>query len=198
MSLQSATEQPATTDSANKLKLAEIPPRKPRYPCITTSAVKHDRLDSFKEFSAAEKLRMSERQGVISREAKAAKLGDLRKFAANFKLHRPIPTDLVPILANDEKKQQAIMEKHLAFMEKQQEKAEQTSKQMQNAKVMPLDSTRPAFVPSSASKAATSSSTLQEHRKKTQADVVEVKNGFDELQERLAKLGMNIDRSSTR
>lgn len=56
---------------------------------------------------------MSERQRTIARENKAVKLNDLKKFALNFKLSTPVPTDLVPILAKDETKQAAIVEKAL-------------------------------------------------------------------------------------
>lgn len=99
--------------STAKPALAAIPPRKSARPHDATTNVEHDLLDSFKAFSAAEKLRMSERQRSIARENKAVKLNDLKKFALNFKLSTPVPTDLVPILAKDETKQAAIVEKAL-------------------------------------------------------------------------------------
>ncbi|KAH6639856.1 hypothetical protein C7974DRAFT_389311 [Boeremia exigua] len=103
------TQKPA----AAKPVIAAIPPRKVAKPHDATTNVEHDLLDSFKAFSAAEKLRMSERQRSIARENKAVKLNDLKKFALNFKLSTPVPTDLVPILAKDETKQAAIVEKAL-------------------------------------------------------------------------------------
>jgi hypothetical protein len=99
--------------AATKPTIAAIPPRKAAKPHDATTNVEHDLLDSFKAFSAAEKLRMSERQRNIARENKAVKLNDLKKFALNFKLSTPVPTDLVPILAKDETKQAAIVEKAL-------------------------------------------------------------------------------------
>ena len=99
--------------AAAKPVIAAIPPRKVAKPHDATTNVEHDLLDSFKAFSAAEKLRMSERQKNIARENKAVKLNDLKKFALNFKLSTPVPTDLVPILAKDETKQAAIVEKAL-------------------------------------------------------------------------------------
>ncbi|KAF2622234.1 hypothetical protein BU25DRAFT_452165 [Macroventuria anomochaeta] len=103
-------QKPST---AAKPAIAAIPPRKAAKPHDATTNVEHDLLDSFKAFSAAEKLRMSERQRSIARENKAVKLNDLKKFALNFKLSTPVPTDLVPILAKDETKQAAIVEKAL-------------------------------------------------------------------------------------
>ncbi|KAL1612534.1 poly(A)-binding protein binding protein [Paraconiothyrium brasiliense] len=84
-----------------------------RRPQNATANVEHEVLDSFKQFSAAEKLRMSERQRTIQRESKAVKLNDLKKFSQNFKLNTPVPSDLVPILAKDEAKQAQIVEKAL-------------------------------------------------------------------------------------
>ena len=40
-------------------------------------------------------------------------LNKLKKFSANFKLHTPIPKDLVPILSNEIAKQHEIVEKWL-------------------------------------------------------------------------------------
>jgi hypothetical protein len=108
-----ATEQSQKPSNAIKPTVAAIPPRKTGRPHDATTTVEHDLLDSFKQFSAAEKLRMSERQRTIARENKAVKLNDLKKFALNFKLSTPVPNDLVPILAKDETKQQAIVEKAL-------------------------------------------------------------------------------------
>lgn len=108
-----AAEQAQKPSSATKPAIAAIPPRKAAKPHDATTNVEHDLLDSFKQFSAAEKLRMSERQRSIARENKAVKLNDLKKFALNFKLSTPVPTDLVPILAKDETKQAAIVEKAL-------------------------------------------------------------------------------------
>ncbi|KAH7084831.1 PAB1 binding protein-like protein [Paraphoma chrysanthemicola] len=105
-----ASQKPSSTI---KPTVAAIPPRKTGRPHDATTNVEHDLLDSFKQFSAAEKLRMSERQRTIARENKAVKLNDLKKFALNFKLSTPVPSDLVPILAKDETKQQAIVEKAL-------------------------------------------------------------------------------------
>ncbi|KAF2200441.1 hypothetical protein GQ43DRAFT_73040 [Delitschia confertaspora ATCC 74209] len=106
-------EQNQKLNAALKPMVGGIPQRKPAGPPNATANVENELLDRFKEFSAAEKLRMSDRQRAISRESKAVKLNDLRKFSQNFKLHTPVPQDLVPILAKDENKQQQIVEKAL-------------------------------------------------------------------------------------
>ncbi|EMD60139.1 hypothetical protein COCSADRAFT_40571 [Bipolaris sorokiniana ND90Pr] len=105
------TEQLQKPSSTIKSTVAAIPPRKAGRPHDATTNVEHDLLDSFKQFSAAEKLRISDRQRAFARENKAVKLNDLKKFALNFKLSTPVPSDLVPILAKDETKQQAIVDK---------------------------------------------------------------------------------------
>ncbi|KAF1839213.1 hypothetical protein BDW02DRAFT_487487 [Decorospora gaudefroyi] len=104
-------EQLQKPSSTIKSGVAAIPPRKSGRPHDATTNVEHDLLDSFKQFSAAEKLRISDRQRHLARENKAVKLNDLKKFALNFKLSTPVPSDLVPILAKDETKQLAIVEK---------------------------------------------------------------------------------------
>ncbi|KAF2117516.1 hypothetical protein BDV96DRAFT_489185 [Lophiotrema nucula] len=106
-----AADQAQKPSSALKPTVGGLPARKPGRPDNATANVEHDLLDSFKQFSAAEKLRMSERQRSIARESKAVKLNDLKKFSQNFKLNTPVPADLVPILAKDETKQLQIVEK---------------------------------------------------------------------------------------
>lgn len=104
----STTLKPATGNT-----VPQSVARKVGRPDNATANVEHDLLDSFKQFSATEKLRVQERQRSMARESKAVKLNDLKKFSQNFKLHTPVPTDLVPILAKDEDKQQQIVEKAL-------------------------------------------------------------------------------------
>ncbi|KAI9673280.1 MAG: hypothetical protein M1829_004345 [Trizodia sp. TS-e1964] len=78
------------------------------------SAVKNveiDLRDSFKQFANNEKLRVEARRRNQIRLEKDDKLKDLKKFSQSFKLNTPVPTDLVPILAKDTKKQNEIVEK---------------------------------------------------------------------------------------
>ncbi|KAF1942358.1 hypothetical protein EJ02DRAFT_502904 [Clathrospora elynae] len=108
---KTVVEQLLKPSNTIKSTIAAIPPRRTGRPHDATTNVEHDLLDSFKHFSATEKLRVADRQRALARESKAVKLNDLKKFALNFKLSTPVPPDLVPILAKDETKQQTIVDK---------------------------------------------------------------------------------------
>jgi hypothetical protein len=86
-----------------------------------TSTVEKDVVNAFKAFTATEKLRAQEHQRQAARHSKAVKLNDLKKFAQSFKLHTPVPQDLVPILAKDKVKQEKIVEKALRTVEELKE-----------------------------------------------------------------------------
>ena len=76
-----------------------------------TANVEYELLDSFKQFSALEKIRIQDHRRNKASHDKAIKLNDLKKFSQNFKLCTPVPKDLIPILAKDEAKQKALVEK---------------------------------------------------------------------------------------
>ena len=76
-----------------------------------TANVEANLLDSFRNFANIEKMRVSDHRRQRVSQDKAVKLNDLMKFSQNFKLHTPVPKDLVPILAKDKSKQEEIMEK---------------------------------------------------------------------------------------
>ena len=76
-----------------------------------TANVEVNLLDSFRNFANIEKMRVSDHRRQRVSQDKAVKLNDLMKFSQNFKLHTPVPKDLVPILAKDKSKQEEIMEK---------------------------------------------------------------------------------------
>jgi hypothetical protein len=78
-----------------------------------TSTVEKDVVNAFKQFTATEKLKAQEHQRSLLKRDKAVKLNDLKKFAQNFKLHTEVPQDLIPILAKDKGKQEAIIQKAL-------------------------------------------------------------------------------------
>jgi hypothetical protein len=65
---------------------------------LPRSDVQAELIDSFKQWSAAEKLRMSERQRSILRESKVVKLDDLKKFSKNFRLQTTMPKDIQELL----------------------------------------------------------------------------------------------------
>ncbi|KAL5345803.1 poly(A)-binding protein binding protein [Pseudogymnoascus australis] len=75
-----------------------------------TATVERDVVTAFRGFAAqqrtqADKLRMSK-----AKADKEEKLQELKAFASSFKLHSPLPNDLVAIIAKDPAKQRAIQE----------------------------------------------------------------------------------------
>lgn len=76
-----------------------------------TTNVETEVLDSFRNFAIFEKNRLADDRRKRVSHDKAIKLNDLKKFSTNFKLHTPVPKDLVPILAKDTAKQHEIVEK---------------------------------------------------------------------------------------
>ncbi|KAL8831794.1 MAG: hypothetical protein Q9170_005151 [Blastenia crenularia] len=76
-----------------------------------TANVETELLDSFKQFASNEKMKFHDQRRQRVTHDKNIKLNDLMKFSQNFKLLTPVPKDLVPILAKDKAKQEAIIEK---------------------------------------------------------------------------------------
>ncbi|OAF59473.1 hypothetical protein VC83_03758 [Pseudogymnoascus destructans] len=75
-----------------------------------TATVERDVVTAFRGFAAqqrtqADKLRLSK-----AKADKEEKLQELKAFASSFKLHSPLPNDLVAIIAKDPAKQRAIQE----------------------------------------------------------------------------------------
>ena len=90
--------------------IASARPAKGPAPNATTN-VENDALKAFKQFSEKQKIRMADDRRQRMNQDKNVKLNDLRGFSKTFKLNTPVPSDLVPILAKDKKKQDEIMEK---------------------------------------------------------------------------------------
>ncbi|KAI9819429.1 MAG: hypothetical protein M1832_003992 [Thelocarpon impressellum] len=76
-----------------------------------TATVENDVRDAFKQFANVEKMRFENRRRNVRQHDKDFKLNDLMKWSKGFKLHTPVPKDLVSILAKDKTKQEEIMEK---------------------------------------------------------------------------------------
>ncbi|KAF5980099.1 hypothetical protein FBULB1_5343 [Fusarium bulbicola] len=71
-------------------------------------------LAEFKQFATQQRENAEQAKSRRKRQAekdKEVKLTELRKFAQSFRLHTPVPSDLVDILSNDPSKQKEIMEK---------------------------------------------------------------------------------------
>ena len=85
-------------------------PQEPMPTAISNSETA-DVRDAFQKFANSQKTRVAEDRRKRVNQDKAIKLNDLKKFSTNFKLHTPVPKDLVPILAKDTAKQHEIVEK---------------------------------------------------------------------------------------
>jgi merozoite surface antigen 2c len=114
---EESSKPPATTSTAKATLEKVLPSQSKAAPAAkeggATATVEKDVVNAFKAFTATEKLRAQEHQRAAAKRDKAVKLNDLKKFAQNFKLHTPVPQDLVPILAKDKEKQIQIVENAL-------------------------------------------------------------------------------------
>ncbi|KAH8822881.1 LsmAD domain-containing protein [Flagelloscypha sp. PMI_526] len=72
-----------------------------------------DPTKAFKIFVDSEKERLKAKKTDLFKKDMNSKVADLLKFSQSFKLNKPIPDDLVPILAKDADKQRQIKEKSL-------------------------------------------------------------------------------------
>jgi len=106
-------EKPTTPVVAKSQQNAPTPIKSSNKEGGATATIEKDVVDAFKNFAGNEKLRIQEHQRKMARQDKAVKLNDLKKFAENFKLHTPVPQDLVPILAKEKTKQDEIVQKAL-------------------------------------------------------------------------------------
>ncbi|KAM6504527.1 hypothetical protein JOM56_001470 [Amanita muscaria] len=70
-----------------------------------------DPLPAFRDFVVNEKQRLTQKRQALVRSEMDKKISELVKFGQSFKLNKPIPEDLVTILAKDEEKQRAIRDK---------------------------------------------------------------------------------------
>ncbi|KIJ50986.1 hypothetical protein M422DRAFT_44208 [Sphaerobolus stellatus SS14] len=70
-----------------------------------------DLIPTFRDFVTNEKQRLTQKRQALAKNEMDKRMSDLIKFAQSFKLNKPMPEDLVPILAKDEAKQQEIRDK---------------------------------------------------------------------------------------
>ncbi|KAL5526582.1 PBP1 [Sanghuangporus sanghuang] len=70
-----------------------------------------DAVPAFRDFVTNEKQRLTQKKQALVKNEMEKRVAELVKFSHNFKLNKPIPDDLVPILAKDEEKQRQIREK---------------------------------------------------------------------------------------
>lgn len=70
-----------------------------------------DPLPAFRDFVTNEKQRLTQKRQALVKNEMDKRMAELVKFSQSFKLNKPIPEDLVTILAKDEDKQKAIRDK---------------------------------------------------------------------------------------
>ncbi|KAH7907134.1 hypothetical protein BJ138DRAFT_534555 [Hygrophoropsis aurantiaca] len=70
-----------------------------------------DPLPAFRDFVTNERQRLTQKKQALFKSEMDKRKAELLKFSQSFKLNKPIPDDLVPILAKDEDKQRQIREK---------------------------------------------------------------------------------------
>lgn len=70
-----------------------------------------DPLPAFRDFVTNERQRLTQKKQALVKSEMDKRKAELLKFSQTFKLNKPIPDDLVPILAKDEEKQRQIREK---------------------------------------------------------------------------------------
>lgn len=100
---------PSTQSSSSSKPPSPAPPG----PGATNNSNKPpaDPLPAFRDFVTNEKQRLTQKRQALVKSEMDKRMADLIKFSQNFKLNKPIPDDLVPILAKDEEKQRQIREK---------------------------------------------------------------------------------------
>lgn len=119
-----------------------------------TATVERDVTNAFKGFAAQQRKTVENARVIKARNDKEVKLNDLKKFADSFKLHTPVPSDLVSIIAKDPAKQKEIQEKAKRNAEEAKAHPVETVKP-----VVPVTETKPAVRPPPASH-GTSPSTI--------------------------------------
>ncbi len=76
--------------------------------------IENSLMGTFKQFVTGERERMVQKKQALFKKEKDGRLQDLLKFSQSFKLNTPVPADLIPILAKDKSKQDAIVKKAVA------------------------------------------------------------------------------------
>ncbi|KAL5043642.1 hypothetical protein BDW71DRAFT_115795 [Aspergillus fruticulosus] len=117
-----ALSQPPAAPAVNAAPAAEserkvVPPKaSSTTPAATKGAspgnnYENEVVDRFRIFANNERIKLDQRRRNQAAVDRSTKLNDLMKFSQNFKLATPVPKDLVPILAKDPRKQEAIIQR---------------------------------------------------------------------------------------
>lgn len=95
----------STSGAAKDASTTALPSTKPANP------IEADIMARFKQFATHERDRLVVRKAASIKKEKDGRLQDLLAFSKDFKLNTPVPEDLIPILAKDKAKQDAIVQK---------------------------------------------------------------------------------------
>ncbi|KZV87183.1 hypothetical protein EXIGLDRAFT_208313 [Exidia glandulosa HHB12029] len=111
----SSTDTPDASSPPPAAGRPEVPKVKINVPDDKAAKPGNDNLvGTFRDFMATEKKRLEQKRQAIVKNEIDKRVADLVKFSQTFKLNKPIPDDLVTILAKDEAKQAQIREKSAA------------------------------------------------------------------------------------
>ncbi|GAB0133641.1 hypothetical protein EsDP_00002044 [Epichloe bromicola] len=117
----------ASSASASSSRNASVQDTTPS----ATSTVERDVLKEFRSFATQQRMNAEKARSNKARADKEVKLTELKKFANNFKLTTPVPTDLVSIIAKDPAKQKEIQAKAMKNAEEMKKtKAEAVVKEL--------------------------------------------------------------------
>lgn len=122
------TAKSSTTPSRNLSPSKRDPSTPANAAPSATSTVEVDVLKEFKNFASQQRMNAEKARSTKARHDKETKLADLKKFADQFKLTTPVPTDLVSIIAKDPAKQKEIQAKAIKNAEEMAKKAESNTK----------------------------------------------------------------------
>lgn len=86
-------------------------PASPAPAGATASNSSADPVPAFRNFVSTERDRLLKKKQALMKNEMDKRMAELVKFSQTFKLNKPIPEDLVTILAKDEEKQKQIREK---------------------------------------------------------------------------------------
>ncbi|KAK9238980.1 hypothetical protein V1525DRAFT_386972 [Lipomyces kononenkoae] len=106
-----ATTKASTTEKPVLEHIKVAAAAKVKGPLTATEFDHQTMMGTFKQFVHGEKERLNLKKREISKKEKEGRLSELMAFSQSFKLHTPVPMDLVPILAKDKAKQEEIIQK---------------------------------------------------------------------------------------
>ncbi|TFB06278.1 PAB1-binding protein 1 [Trichoderma ghanense] len=142
----------ATALGSTSRPVAQLPPNAPS----ATLTVERDVLVSFKNFATQQRLVAEKARSNKAKADKEVKLTELKKFANDFKLSTPVPSDLVSIIAKDPAKQREIQAKAIKDAEEMAAKAKDVAAQAKKEVVAPKDAAQAKRAsPSTTASAAT-------------------------------------------